>query len=94
MENFLFITSIVLGACFISSIIIVIYSIKNKEYFHAIAGSIVAIMCAIIGIVIIPGMKNIQPEPTAIDVYRGLTELEVTSVNGVPKDTVEVYKNK
>jgi membrane protein YdbS with pleckstrin-like domain len=94
MEIFLFIASTVLGACLISSIIIAIYSIKVKTYFHAIAGSIVAIICVIIGIVVIPEMKNIQPEPTALDVYRGLTELEVTSVNGVPKDTVVVYKNK
>ena len=30
--------------------------------------------------------------PTALDVYRGNTELEVTSVNGVPTDTVVVFK--
>ena len=30
--------------------------------------------------------------PTALDVYRGKTELEITSVNGVPKDTVVVFK--
>lgn len=98
MENFLFIASTVLGtcSCLISSIIIVIYSIKVKTYFHAIAGSIVAIMCVIkcviLGIVVIPEMKNIQPEPTAIDVYGGLTELEITSVNGVTKDTIVVFK--
>lgn len=32
--------------------------------------------------------------PKAIDVYRGKTELEITSVNGVPKDTVVVWKNR
>ena len=31
-------------------------------------------------------------EPTALDVYRGKTELEITSVNGIPTDTVVVYK--
>lgn len=31
--------------------------------------------------------------PTALDVYRGNTELEITSVNGVPTDTVVVFKN-
>lgn len=31
-----------------------------------------------------------QPKP--IDVYRGKTELEITSVNGVPRDTVVVWK--
>ena len=34
------------------------------------------------------------PRPSAIDVYRGNTELEITSVNGVPIDTVVVFKRK
>ena len=32
-------------------------------------------------------------EPRAIDVYRNKTKLEITSVNGVPRDTVVVWKN-
>lgn len=40
-------------------------------------------------------IKNIsEPKPTALDVYRGNTKLEITSVNGVPTDTVVVFKNK
>lgn len=31
-------------------------------------------------------------KPSALDVYRGKTTLEITSVNGIPKDTVVVYK--
>lgn len=34
-----------------------------------------------------------EPKPKAIDVYRNKTELEITSVNGVPRDTVAVWKN-
>ena len=34
-----------------------------------------------------------KPKPSALDVYRGNTELEITSVNGTPIDTVVVYKN-
>lgn len=30
--------------------------------------------------------------PTALDVYRGNTELEITSVNGVPTDTTVIFK--
>ena len=30
--------------------------------------------------------------PTALDVYRNKTELQITSVNGVPTDTVVVFK--
>ena len=37
---------------------------------------------------------ELAPTPSAIDVYRGNTELEITSVNGVPTDTVVVFKNK
>ena len=33
-------------------------------------------------------------KPSAIDVYRGNTELEITSVNGVPTDSVVVFKEK
>ena len=35
-----------------------------------------------------------EPKPSAIDVYRGNTELEITSVNGVPTDTVVVFREK
>ena len=34
-----------------------------------------------------------KPKPSALDVYRGNTELEITSVNGTPIDTVVVFKN-
>ena len=33
-------------------------------------------------------------QPTALDVYRGNTTLEITSVNGVPTDTVVIFKKK
>ena len=35
-----------------------------------------------------------EPKPSAIDVYRGNTELEITSVNGTPIDTIVVFKEK
>ena len=35
-----------------------------------------------------------EPKPSALDVYRGNTELEITLVNGVPTDTVVVFKEK
>ena len=34
-----------------------------------------------------------KPTPSAIDVYRGNTELEITSINGVPTDTAVVFKD-
>ena len=35
-----------------------------------------------------------EPKPSAIDVYRGNTELEITSVNGTPIDSVVIFKEK
>ena len=35
-----------------------------------------------------------KPKPSALDVYRGNTELEITSVNETPIDTVVVFKKK
>ena len=35
---------------------------------------------------------SMEHKPKAIDVYRNKTELEITSVNGVPRDTVVVWK--
>ena len=33
-------------------------------------------------------------KPTPLDVYRGNTELKITSVNGIPTDTIVVFKKK
>ena len=35
-----------------------------------------------------------EPKPSALDVYRGNTELEITSINGTPIDSVVVFKEK
>ena len=35
-----------------------------------------------------------KPTPSALDVYRGNTELEITSVNGIPTDTIVVFKKE
>ena len=35
-----------------------------------------------------------KQKPSALDVYRGNTELEITSVNGIPTDTVVIFKRK
>ena len=35
-----------------------------------------------------------KPKPSALDVYRGNTELEITSINGVPIDSTVVWKSK
>ena len=35
-----------------------------------------------------------KQKPSALDVYRGNTELEITSVNGTPIDTIVIFKRK
>jgi hypothetical protein len=49
-----------------------------------------------IGIAIMAGViTHIETKSiTPLDVYRGNTELVITSVNGVPTDTIVVFKNK
>lgn len=37
---------------------------------------------------------NESKRPSALDVYTGKTELRITSVNGVPVDTVVIFKEK
>lgn len=86
----LIVASIFIGMVLIISIIAVIIGIKEKDWINIIMGSIFIIIC----IFCVVAAMLASPEPTSLDVYRGLTELEVTSVNGVPKDTVVVYKNK
>ena len=54
---------------------------------------IVAYMLMIIELCLIEIITE-KPTPYAIDVYRGNTELEITSVNGVPTDSVVVFKEK
>lgn len=38
-------------------------------------------------------MPSKAPTPTAIDVYRGKTEIEIHSINNIPQDTVVVWKD-
>ena len=55
-----------------------------------IIGIIIAILM-VIEICLVEIIKE-KPTPSALDVYRGNTELEITLVNGVPTDTVVVFK--
>lgn len=45
----------------------------------------------ILEIIFVAGIIE-EPTPSAIDVYRGNTELKITSINGTPIDTVVVWK--
>ena len=81
----LIVALVVIEIVLILSIIALIVDITIKNHFHIILKSIFVITCIVIEIIIISEIKNVQPEPTAI-------ELEITSVNGVPQDTVVIFK--
>jgi membrane-bound ClpP family serine protease len=56
-----------------------------------------AFMFGVIGAYIISGavlMLSEDSKPTAMDVYQGKTTLEITYKDGVPVDSVVVFKNK
>lgn len=52
-------------------------------------GEISGILCCVLTIV---GITLCSKEPTALDVYRGKTELEYTVVRGVHTDSTVVFK--
>ena len=87
--------AIIIGVLILASIILCTYiSDRCDESFDAgvfIGATIIMLM--IIEICLIEIIIE-KPTPSAIDVYRGNTELEITSVNGVPTDSVVVFKEK
>ena len=56
----------------------------------AFIGSLTTIL-VVIEICLVASIIEKQ-KPSALDVYSGNTELEITSVNGIPTDTVVVFK--
>ena len=60
----------------------------NNDYFKF------AILCVSIGAILMVLAVNLINMPRAIDVYRGETKLRITSVDGIPTDTVVVWKNR
>ena len=56
-----------------------------------------AFFLGVMGAYILSGgimMHQESYKPTAIDVYKGKTTLEITHKDGVPVDSVVVFKNK
>ena len=87
--------AIIIGVLILASIILCTYiSDRCDESFDAgvFIGAII-IMLMIIEICLVEIITE-KPTPSALDVYRGNTELEITSVNGVPTDSVVVFKEK
>ena len=87
--------AIIMGILICVSVILTAFKGRNSSCDFdtgVIMGGIIAILMTIeVGL-----LADIigEPKPSAIDVYRGNTELEITSVNGTPIDSVVVFKEK
>ena len=70
--------------------------ISNNKFGDFDLGVFLGIVISVFSVIEIGIVSDILAEqiPTALDVYRGNTELEITSANGIPTDTVVVFKNK
>lgn len=74
------------------TVLLLFYSVTGEGWIKGVAGQLYA--WCFLAVVLIVGINISEPTPTALDVYRGNTELEITLVNGVPIDTVVVFKKK
>ena len=87
--------AIILGILICVSVIFTAFIDRNSSYDFdtgfIIGGSIATLMT--IEVYLLADIIG-DTKPSAIDVYRGNTELEITSVNGVPTDSVVVFKEK
>ena len=77
-------------------LIILSFHISNNSTEDFDIGFIIGCIMTILMVIEIYFLSNIigKPTPSALDVYRGNTELEITSVNGTPTDTVVVFKKE
>lgn len=78
---------IICTIAFISATVLFIYSYKDRDI-KGICSSIV--LFVLLGITLMVLVNNSMPQ--AIDVYRGKTTLQITYRDGIPVDTVVVFK--
>ena len=89
------IDAIILGILICVSVILTAFVGRNSSCGFdtgVIMGGIIAILMTI-EVVLLADIIG-EPKPSALDVYRGNTELEITSVNGTAIDSVVVFKEK
>lgn len=86
--------AVILGVALVFFITFSLFlSAEGGEDFDAgLICGVFIILLSITEIILITSISA-DPKPKAIDVYRNKTELEITSVNGVPRDTVVVWKS-
>lgn len=86
--------AIIVGIVILVAIFFGLFHNENGGSFEEgeVLGIIITILCIIEIFLVINIIE--KPTPSALDVYRGNTELEITSVNGTPIDTVVVFKKE
>ena len=90
MAYIIFVYIVFIGLCVLLNYAVL--KADNATKFDCYFVSCITTCCVILLVYIY--VLEFNPTPSALDVYRGNTELEITSVNGVPTDTVVVFKNK
>lgn len=87
--------AIIAGVLICILVIISLYISKSSTEDYDI-GIIIGGIIATLMVIEVSLLADIigKPTPSALDVYRGNTELEITSVNGTPIDSVVVFKEK
>ena len=85
--------AIILGAALAFFITFTLYlsTEDDADFNTGVVCGVFIILCAIVEIITLFEISR-EHKPKAIDVYRNKTELEITSVNGTPIDTVVVWK--
>lgn len=88
------IIGVIIVGVFIFALIVLVTYIDDKYGGNFDAGIFIGVFITILVVIEICLISIITEKsiPSALDVYRGNTELEITSVNGTPIDTVVVFK--
>lgn len=70
------------------------YRKKEKEnvFWLFVTTTVTNIFVGWLILVVISYYSESHKVPSAIDVYRGLTELEIHSINDIPQDTIVIFK--
>lgn len=84
----------IIGAIIVGVLILVLITYIEKCDDNIFGGVLIGIFIMTLALIEVCLISIIteKPKPSAIDVYRGNTELEITYVNGIPTDTVVVFK--
>lgn len=84
---------VILVFLFLLLILVFIYNMCSEDVDNRILSCLCVIICSIISTIILIDYIS-KYEPTALDVYRNKTTLEITYRDSIPIDTIVVYKDE